>query len=67
MTPWKVEGKIDYMRLVKQFGAELIDGELMKRFERVTGKPLHPWVRRGIFFAHRSLSKLLDAHEAGEA
>jgi hypothetical protein len=21
--------------------------------ERVTGKPVHPWLRRGLFFSHR--------------
>jgi len=66
VTPWKVEGTIDYMQLVKQFGLGLIDDDLKKRFERVTGKPLHPWIKRGIFFSHRSLDGLLDAHERGE-
>ena len=66
VTPWKVEGAVDYARLVKQFGTELIDEDLMRKFERITGKPLHAWLRRGIFFCHRGLHQILDAHENGE-
>ncbi|CAF1459998.1 unnamed protein product [Rotaria sordida] len=66
VTPWKVEGNIDYARLVTEFGTELITDELQERFSRVIGKPLHPWIRRGIFFSHRGLEKLLDAYENGE-
>jgi len=66
VTPWKVEGNIDYARLVNEFGTELITNELKERFSRVTGKPLHPWIKRNIFFSHRGLEKLLDAYEKGE-
>lgn len=31
--------------------------------ERVTGKPVHHMIRRGIFFSHRELDQLLDAYE----
>ena len=31
--------------------------------ERVTGKPLHPLLRRGIFFSHRELEGILERHE----
>lgn len=61
VTPWEVTGEIDYMRLIKDFGTELITEELKAQFERVTGKPLHPWMRRGIFFSHRNLKAVLDA------
>lgn len=66
VTPWTVQGKIDYTRLVKEFGTECITDELKIRFEKVTGKPLHPWIKRGIFFSHRGLEKILDAYENGE-
>lgn len=66
VTPWNVEGTIDYNRLVKDFGTEIITEELKMRFEKVTGKPLHPWIKRGIFFSHRGLEKILDVHENGE-
>lgn len=65
VTPWKVEGNINYMKLVEKFGTELIDIKLIDRFEKITGKQAHPWLRRGIFFSHRSLNELLDMYEKG--
>lgn len=67
VTPWDVRGKLDYSRLVREFGTELITEELKVRFEKVTGKPLHPWIKRGIFFSHRGLEKILNAYENGES
>lgn len=66
VTPWAVEGKIDYMKLIKQFGTEIIDNELLERFKRLTGKDLHPWLKRGIFFSHRGLNQFLNAYENGD-
>ncbi len=66
VTPWAVEGKIDYMKLIKQFGTEVIDNELLERFKKVTGKDLHPWLKRGIFFSHRGLNQFLTAYENGD-
>ena len=66
VTPWDTSGKIDYKKLVEQFGTQLIDAQLLERFRRVTGKNLHPWLRRGIFFSHRAFDKFLDAFENGE-
>jgi hypothetical protein len=36
---------IDYGKLVEQFGTKLITNELLERFERVTGKKLHRFLR----------------------
>lgn len=33
--------------------------------ERLTGKPAHPFLKRGIFFAHRDLQEILDCYEKG--
>jgi len=33
------------------------------RFEKVTGKPLHHLLKRGVFFSHRELNCILDLHE----
>jgi tryptophanyl-tRNA synthetase len=69
VTPWDVqvgaEG-IDYDKLIVQFGSQPIDHALLDRMERITGKPVHPWLRRGLFFSHRSLNEVLDAVEAGK-
>jgi tryptophanyl-tRNA synthetase len=66
VTPWSVEGKVDYEKLIKQFGTERLTQELLDRFAKVTGKDLHPWLKRGIFFCHRSFDQFLTAYENGE-
>ena len=68
VDPWTVEsdGAIDYDRLVIQFGCQKIDPALIERIERVTGKKVHRFLRRGIFFSHRDLSQVLDLYEAGK-
>ena len=65
VTPWQVEGNVKYEQLVEQFGVDIIDQQLIDRFEKVTGQPIHPWIKRGIFFAHRHLSDILDMYESG--
>lgn len=65
VNPYDVEGVVDYDRLIKEFGIKKISPELLKRIERLAGE-VHPYLRRGIFFAHRDLEKLLDAYEKGE-
>jgi tryptophanyl-tRNA synthetase len=57
---------IDYDKLIKKFGSMKIDDELVARFERVVGKPIHHLIRRGIFFSHRDLHQLLDLKEKGK-
>jgi tryptophanyl-tRNA synthetase len=68
ITPWEVTSTtgIDYLMLIKQFGCQPIDGALVRRFEKVTKKKAHPWLRRGIFFSHKDLNIVLDAYEKGE-
>jgi tryptophanyl-tRNA synthetase len=68
VTPWEAHGKggIDYNKLIKQFGSTAIDQSLIDRFERLTGKKAHHWLRRGLFFSHRDLGTILDAYEAGK-
>lgn len=67
-NPWAINSnlKIDYMKLVTKFGTELLDQQLLERFKKITGRDLHPWLRRGIFFTHREFNKFLDAYENGE-
>jgi len=65
VTPWEVRGKVDYDKLIKQFGTQPIDEELLKRIERHTGK-LHFMLSRGVFFSHRDLDWILDRCEEGE-
>ncbi len=64
VTPWHVEGDIDYDKLIKQFGTEKISSELLERIKGITGQD-HFMLRRGIFFSHRELNIILDEYEKG--
>lgn len=48
---------------VEQFGSQRIDQSLLDRIEKSTGKPVHPFLRRGVFFSHRDLELILDAYD----
>ena len=51
------------MHLLDQFGSQRITDDLLVRIEKCTGKPLHPFLKRGVFFSHRELGLILDAYE----
>lgn len=68
VDPFNVQGKIDYTKLVKNFGSKLIEPELLERLYNVTVKrgtvpQLHRFLRRNIFFSHRDLEIILDQVE----
>ncbi len=64
VDPYQVKGKVDYNRLIKEFGLEKLDKKLLERIKKHTGE-LHPMLTREIFFAHRDLNWLLDQYEKG--
>ncbi len=64
VTPWEVVGDVDYDKLIKQFGTEPINDDLLKRIKKHTGE-LHPMLERKVFFSHRDLNWLLDEYEKG--
>ena len=63
-TPWKIEGDVNYNKLVKEFGLSIIDDKLSKRLEKHT-KKTHHMIERKVFFAHRDLNWILDEYEKG--
>jgi tryptophanyl-tRNA synthetase len=65
VTPWEVSGKIDYDKLIREFGTQPITPELLERIEKLVGE-LHPQLERRIFFSHRDLDWILQRFEAGE-
>lgn len=68
ITPWEVSGELketDYGRIASEFGAKLIDDKMLDRIREVTGE-LHPFLRYGIFFAHRDLDLILDDYRKGK-
>jgi len=64
VTPWEVRGKVDYERLVREFGTQPMTEELLQRLVKHTGEP-HPQLRRKLFFSHRDLDIVLDLYEKG--
>src|SRR3989338_4098965 len=64
VTPWEVKGKINYEKLIKEFGVSKLDEKALERIKKHT-KELHFMLKRGIFFAHRDLNFILDEYEKG--
>ena len=38
VTPWHVEGDIDYDKLIKQFGTQKISNDLLSKLQKITGE-----------------------------
>ena len=66
VTPWEVEGEIDYNKLIAQFGTQPITSEIIERIKQVTGE-VHPMLKLQYFFCHRDLDWILNKHEEGES
>jgi tryptophanyl-tRNA synthetase len=64
ITPYNVEGSVDYDKLIKEFGVEKIDDKLIDRIKKETGE-VHFMLKRKVFFANRDLNWLLDEYEKG--
>jgi len=62
VTPWEVKGKVDYERLIREFGTQPISEELLQKIKKHTGE-LHPQLRRQLFFSHRDLDTVLNLYE----
>ncbi|MFC4540565.1 tryptophan--tRNA ligase [Halosolutus amylolyticus] len=59
VTPYAVDGEIDYEKLLERFGADPLTDEQSRRF------PDHPMLRRRIFYAGRDVDRYLEAAESG--
>ncbi|KAF5803683.1 putative tryptophan--tRNA ligase [Helianthus annuus] len=69
VNPWEVssKNKIDYDKLIDQFGCQRLDQSFVDRVFRLTGRSPHIFLRRNVFFAHnRDLNEILDAYERGD-
>ncbi len=65
MTPWEVQGDINYDQLIEKFGTDRIDDEMLERIKDAVGE-VHFLLRRGIFYSHRDFDWILKKHENGE-
>jgi tryptophanyl-tRNA synthetase len=64
VTPWEVRGRVDYERLVREFGTQPLTDKLLQKLTKYTGK-LHLQLGRKLFFSHRDLDTVLDLYENG--
>lgn len=68
VTPWNVEGKVDYDKLIKEFGVEKLSEETKEKIKKICEKkniPYHLYLKRDLFFSHRDFDKALKKFEEG--
>ena len=65
VTPWEVTGKVDYERLIQQFGTQKITPDLLREISRFSGEKMHVMLRRNIFFSHRDLDLIIKDYKNG--
>ncbi|MBU1887469.1 tryptophan--tRNA ligase [Candidatus Micrarchaeota archaeon] len=65
VTPWEVSGKVDYDKLIREFGTQRIDAMLKQRLATACSGKLHPMISRNFFFSHRDLNLILNDYEKG--
>lgn len=64
VTPFKVQGNIDYNYLVSKFGTKYISDETIALFNK-TFKTDHHWMSRKLFFTHRDFDTFLNNYISG--
>ena len=67
MTPFEIQATsekgIDYQKLIEKYGCSQMTPEIIKRIEDLTGKPVHRFIKRGIFFCQRDMTEILNTYE----
>ncbi len=66
VTPWEVTGKVDYERLIQQFGTQKISNEILNDISTISKGKMHVMLRRNIFFSHRDLDLILKDYREGK-
>src|ERR687895_2418614 len=67
VTPWEVEGDVDYRKLIEKFGTQPITPDLLQNIKSITGGEIHPLLKTGYFFSHRDFDWILDKKSRGES
>jgi tryptophanyl-tRNA synthetase len=65
VTPWNVEGSVDYDKLIEKFGTTKITLELISKMKKLLGN-IHPMISMEFFFSHRDFDWILDKFENKE-
>jgi len=69
VTPWDVDGKVDYDKLIKEFGVKYISEEQIKYVEKLAkskNMPVHIFLKRNLFFAQMDFNKIIKDHKEGK-
>ncbi|ANF22390.1 tryptophan--tRNA ligase [Thermococcus piezophilus] len=66
VTPWDVEGLVDYNKLIEEFGTSPLTDELLEKTAQLTKSELPLYFRRRFFFSHRDYDKVLQDYESGK-
>ncbi len=64
VTPWEVEGNVDYNKLIQKFGTSAITNELLEKVKSITGE-VHPFLKNRYFFSHRDLDWIINEYQKG--
>jgi tryptophanyl-tRNA synthetase len=65
VTPWEVTGRVDYERLIQQFGTQKISKDILNEISKISRGKMHVMIRRDIFFSHRDLDLILKDYAEG--
>src|SRR5262245_52719758 len=65
VTPWEVEGKVDYDKLVDKFGTNAITPAILDSFRSIT-EEIHRLLSLEYFYSHRDLDWILEKYRHGE-
>ena len=65
VTPWDVEGLVDYVKLIEEFGTTPLGEELLEKTKELTKSELPLYFKRRFFFSHRDYDLVLKDYEEG--
>lgn len=65
VTPWDVEGNVNYQKLIEKFGTERINNKLKKEWFKEAGDE-NLYMKRDFVFSHRDFDKVLEEYREGE-
>lgn len=69
VTPWEITGKVDYNKIIKEFGVNYLDESIKNKIKEISEKkgiPYHIYLKRELFFAHRDFNKAIELYEKGK-
>lgn len=69
VTPWEVEGKVDYDKLIKEFGVKKLTEENRESIKEIAlkkGLDEHVFLKRDLFFSHRDFDIALKEYKEGK-